>query len=74
MEQSVTYWFVQSQDSNNTPEIVAHSQDDETKILYYKFTTHKKAKQFADAKKLLNSNIKYCIVKCIKTYDAETWF
>ena len=53
MKHSLTHYFLQSKLGDAPPEIVGHSQDDETKEIYHKFLDRKKAvKLMEDEKKV----------------------
>jgi len=73
MRNTSTHYFAQSQLGHNPPEIVGHSQDEETKEIYYKFLERKKAvKLIADERKL-DPERKYRVVKVTTISEAGSW-
>lgn len=73
-KQSFTHYYVQAQKEGEAPEIVYHTHDKETDEYYYKFLERKKAKALAEAEKKITPEIKFRVVKCIETYQPDTWF
>lgn len=73
-KQSFIHYYVQAQKGDEAPEIVYHTYDKKSKEHYHKFFDKKKAKALAEAEKKLAPEIKFRVVKCTETYDADTWF
>ena len=73
-KQSFTHYYVQAQKEGEAPEIVYHTYDEEEKEYYHKFLERKKAKALAEAEKKITPEVKFRVVKCTETYDAEPWF
>lgn len=73
-KQSFTHYYVQAQKEGEAPGIVYHTYDEEEKEYYHKFLERKKAKALAEAEKKITPEIKFRVVKCTETYDAEPWF
>ena len=71
---SITHYYVQAQKEGEAPEIVYHTHDKETDEYYHKFIDRKKAKALAEAEKKITPDIKFRVVKCTETYDADSWF
>lgn len=72
-KKSFVHYYVQALKEGSAPEIVCHSQDDETKEYYHKFLDKKKANDLAKAEKEITPEIKFRVVKCTETYDAGDW-
>ena len=73
-KQSFTHYYVQAQKEGEAPEIVYHTHDKKTKEYYHKFLDKKKAKALAEAEKKITPDVKFRVVKCTETYDADAWF
>lgn len=74
MKYTSTYYYVQAKDGDNEAEIVSHTFNKETKEHYYKFYDKNKAKELADKEKELTPNIKFRVIKCTETFNADDWF
>lgn len=72
-KKSFAHYYVQAKKEGNAPEIVYHSQDEETKEYYHKFLDKKKANDLAKAEKECTPEILFRVVKCTETYDAGNW-
>lgn len=73
MKHSFTYYFVQSKLGDAQPKIVGHSQDNETKEIYYKFLDRKKAIKLMEDKKKVSPKYTYRIVKYTETFNEDAW-
>lgn len=73
MKHSFTHYFLQSKLGDAPPQIVGHSQDDETKEIYHKFLDRKKAVKLMEDEKKVSPEYKYRIVKCTEIFDEGTW-
>lgn len=73
MKHSFTHYFLQSKLGDAPPQIVGHSEDEETKEIYYKFLDRKKAVKLMEDEKKVSPRYKYRIVKCTETYDEASW-
>lgn len=73
MKHSFTLYFLQSKLGDVQPQIVGHSQDEETKEIYHKFLDRKKAVKLMEAEKKVSPEYKYRIVKETTTYDEGSW-
>ncbi len=73
MKHSLTHYFLQSILGDALPQIVGHSQDEETKEIYYKFLDRKKAVKLMEDEKKVSPEYKYRIVKCTVTYENGSW-
>lgn len=73
MKHSFTHYFVQSKLGDGQPQIVGHSQDEETNEVYYKFLDRKKAVKLMDAEKTVSPEYKYRIVKETTIYEESSW-
>ena len=73
MKHSFTHYFLQSKLGDAAPQIVGHSQDEETKEIYYKFLDRKKAVKLMEDEKKVSPEYKYRIVKYTETYDEGSW-
>lgn len=73
MKHSFTHYFVQSKLGDAEPQIIAHSQDEETLEVYYKFLDRKKAVKLIENERKVSPEYKYRIVKCIETFQESTW-
>lgn len=73
-KQSFTHYYVQAQKEGEQPETVHHTYDEEEKEHYYKFFDKKKAKALAEAEKKTTPDVNFRVVKCVETYEADTWF
>ena len=72
-KQSFTHYYVQAQKEGEAPEIVYHTHDKKANEYYYKFLDKKKAKALADAEKKITPDVKFRVVKCTESYDADAW-
>jgi hypothetical protein len=73
MKHSFTHYFLQSKLGDAQPQIVGHSQDEETKEIYHKFLDRKQAvKLMADEKKV-SPEYMYRIVKETTSYEEGAW-
>ena len=72
-KKSFTHYFLQSKLGDAPPQIVGHSEDEETKEIYYKFFDRKKAVKLMEDEKKVSLEYKYRIVKCTETYDESVW-
>lgn len=68
-----TFYYVQVLNKDNLPEIIYHSQDDETGEFYYKFLDKKKAQKLLDDEKKVLPNKKFRLVKLVETYTVNEW-
>ena len=73
MKHSFTHYFVQSLLGGSRPQIVGHSQDDETGEIYHKFLDRKKALKLIEDEKKVSPEYKYRVVKETTTYDEGEW-
>ncbi len=73
MKHSFTHYFLQSKLGDAQPQIVGHSEDEETKEIYHKFLDRKKAVKLMVDEKKVSPEYKYRIVKCTETYDEGSW-
>ena len=73
-KESFTHFYVQAQKEGEAPEIVYHTHDKKAKEYYHKFLDRKKAKALAEAENKITPEVKFRVVKCTETYDAEPWF
>lgn len=70
---SFTHYFLQSKLGDAQPQIVGHSQDEETGEIYHKFLDRKKAVKLMEDEKKVSPEYKYRIVKCTETYEEGAW-
>ena len=73
MKHTNTHYFLQSKLGDAEPQIVGHSQDEETDEVYYKFLERKKALKLMEDEKKISPEYKYRIVKCTETYEEGSW-
>ena len=73
MKHSFTHYFLQSKLGDAPPQIVGHSEDEETKEIYHKFLDRKKAVKLMEDEKKVSPEYKYRIVKETTTYDEGAW-
>jgi hypothetical protein len=73
MKHTLTHYYVQSQLNDETPQVVGHSQDEETKEIYYKFLDRKKANKLIEDERKVSPEYKYRVVKESTTYDTGKW-
>ena len=72
-KQSFTHYYVQAQEEGGLLEIVSHTYDKKTKEYFHKFFDRKKAQALLEAEKKATPNVKFRVVKCVETYDADSW-
>lgn len=68
----MTTYYVQSRDANNNLGIVGHSEDEETKEVYYKFMDKAKARKLMDEERKVSPEKMYRIVKETVTFAPVT--
>ena len=73
MKHSFNYYFLQSKLEDSQPKIVCHSENKETKEIYYKFLDRKKAVKLMEDEKKVSPQYKYRIIKYTETYDEGPW-
>jgi hypothetical protein len=73
MKHSFTHYFLQSKLGDAPPQIVGHSQDEETNEIYHKFLDRKKAVKLMKDEKKVSPEYKYRIIKCTETYNEGSW-
>lgn len=67
------YFYVQIFVEGGMPEIIHHSQDEETGEFYYKFLSRAEANKLLKAEKKINPNNKYRVVRLRESYFATEW-
>ena len=72
-KQSLTHYYVQAKEEGKMPEIVSHTYNEKTKEYFHKFLDRKKAQELIDVEKKATPNVKFRVVKCTETYDADSW-
>lgn len=70
---SSIYYFIQSKLGDNPPQIIGHSEDEETREIYYKFMDKKKALKLIEEERKVSPQYKYRLVKCTTTYQEDNW-
>jgi hypothetical protein len=73
MKHSFTNYYVQSKKTDERPQIVCHSKDDETGEMYHKFLDKKKAVKLMEDEKKVSPEYKYRIMKETTTYEEGVW-
>jgi hypothetical protein len=73
MKHSFTHYLLQSKLGDAPPQIVGHSQDEETNEIYHKFLDRKKAVKLMKDEKKVSPEYKYRIIKCTETYNEGSW-
>lgn len=68
----MTIYYVQSRDKDNNLGIVGHSEDEETKEVYYKFMDKSKARKLMDDERKVSPEKMYRIVKETTTFAPVT--
>lgn len=68
-----TYYYVESKDDKGAVQVVGHSQDEETKEIYYKFIDKSKAKKLLQDEKIVSPEYKYRLVKITQNIKFENW-
>ncbi len=67
-----TYYFVQALETENSaPKIVAHTTDEKTGELYYKFMDKKKAVKLMNDERKVNPEFKFRVVKLIEKFESS---
>ncbi len=73
MKQKLTHYYVQAQDGDKKPQIVCHTEDEETGELYHKFMDKKKAKKLLETEKKITPDVKFRVVKMTESYELGEW-
>jgi excinuclease UvrABC nuclease subunit len=72
-KKSFTYYYVQAKKEDEIPKIVYHTHNKEYGEYYHRFFDKKKANALAKAENKIKPEVKFRVVKCTKTYEAEPW-
>lgn len=72
MKHTFSYYYVQCRIDGKV-DIVGHSENDETKEVYYKFLDKKKAIKLIEEERKLNPEYNYRLIKHTQITEESNW-